>query len=208
MKILQADDHPIFCEGIQLILKQLADHVHILKANSIEDCLQLLNLHEDICLIILDLGMPGMEDLEGFYTIRKFKGQIPLVILSASEDIQHIRSTMEGGARGYIPKTANSEIILNALKLILSGGRYLPELLLNPLTNQMNPPGKKRYTLSVRQREVLKLIANGHSNKEISRLINISENTVKAHIRDTLKLLNVKTRTQAVVKAQTLGEID
>jgi len=203
MKILHADDHPIVCKGIGLLLETYLEEVSFLMADTLQTTLDTLQRHDDIDLILLDLFMPGMENnfFRGFYAIREIKPAIPVIILSASENIQIIRMMMEAGASGYIPKTAGGEVIVNAIKLVLAGGRYLPELLLEDI--QKESCGK----LSARQREILTLVARGYSTKNMAQCLQISESTVKAHIRDILKLLNVKTRTEAVVKANMLGEI-
>jgi DNA-binding NarL/FixJ family response regulator len=203
MKILHAEDHPIFCQGIRPVLQTLADEVMVFEAHTIAHALEILKTNRDMDLILLDLAMPGMENFAGFYAIKKLNPDIPIVVLSVSEDTKHVRLMMKEGVRGYIPKSVEGEVIKSALKLVLAGGRYLPELLLEQLTTTETKKGK----LSKRQREILTLIAQGLSNKAIAARLGISENTVKMHVKMVLQSLCVKTRTEAVVKAQRLGEI-
>lgn len=207
MKILHADDHPIVCTGIGLLLETHLKDTIVLKANTFQVLLDILKQHDDIDLVLLDLFMPEMENnyFKGLDTLLEIKRTLPIVILSASENIQIIRSMMEAGAKGYIPKSARGEVIIHAVKLVLAGGRYLPELLL--LESQPATRGE-RQKLSIRQREILTLVAQGYSTKHMANYLHISESTVKAHIRDILKSLNARTRTEAVVKAaHLLGEI-
>lgn len=204
MKILHADDHPIVCTGIGLLLETHLKDTIVLKANTFQSLLESLKQHDDIDLVLLDLFMPEMENncFKGLDTLLEMKRTVPIVILSASENIHTIRTMMEAGAKGYIPKSARGEVIINAINLVLAGGRYLPELLLE------NRQSGERHKLSIRQREILSLVAQGYSTKNMAKYLQISESTVKAHIRDILKSLNARTRTEAVVKAANLlGEI-
>ena len=136
---------------------------------------------------------------------------MPVIVLSASDDRLHVLQAVNLGAAGFIPKTSSSRVMLSALKLVLSGGVYLPPALLDQGDHGNEPPAAKTGAegaaafLTPRQREVLALLGQGKSNKEIARVLNLAEGTVKLHVTAILKALNVNNRTRAVVAASQLG---
>jgi DNA-binding NarL/FixJ family response regulator len=210
IKILQADDHPLFREGIRhLLIKQLAPEVMTLEASTIQTTLEIIKQHHDIDLILLDLTMPGMEDFAGFYSIEQCNPTIPIVILSASEEPTDIQKALSAGAVGYIPKSSTSDIMINALKLVLNGGMYYPDFPY-PLETQwigkLADEAQWVDKLTPRQRQVLELMAEGYSNQQIAEKLFLSENTVKHHVSAILNVLEVKSRTQAVIKMKEIRE--
>src|SRR5690606_23775768 len=129
----------------------------------------------------------------------------PVVVLSGSGELSDVQHCFDHGAMGYIPKNEPPQVILSALQLVLSGGIYVP-------TEFLKPPAKVEHSetgalaeLTGRQREVLNLLAEGESNKEIARCLDVSEATVKAHLATILRILKAKNRTQAVVYLQKLA---
>ena len=129
MKILHADDHALFREGMKFFLKLLDSDVEIVEAGSFPSLKDKLALEAPIDLLLMDLAMPGMGELEGFFFIRRQYPKLPIVVLSGSNNTQVIRSILDGGARGYIPKLASSEELMRALRLVTSGEIYTPNIL-------------------------------------------------------------------------------
>ncbi len=201
MKILLADDHIMFREGCRYLLQRLADKVWVLEAGSLTETLALLELHPDISLLLLDLKMPGMKMLESYQQIQARLGDLPVVILSASDDSREVREYLEAGVRGYIHKSDTSEAMLGGLRQVLAGEKYISRELRNYLQEHHASP-----LLSHRQREILRRVAEGKTNKLIARELNIAENTVKSHLQTLMRQLGAHTRLEAVLKARESGE--
>ena len=208
MKILIADDHALFRDGLALRLEQIAPEAVILQASNYAQIFKFIKSDSDIAIIILDIEMQDMPWMEALQEMRKLLPQTAIVVVSASEDGRTIRSVMSTGVKGYIPKRSDIKVFDNALKLILDGGTYVPPVLINnPPINNLSTKSTGLKTLTNRQSQVLDLIAQGKSNKQIAYDMGVSESTVKLHINALLRSLHVSNRTQAGVTAQKLGII-
>lgn len=217
MRILIADDHDLFREGLVLVLGQLEDDLEIVEAKNFDDAIAALKADATFSLVLLDLAMPGMNWADGLNAVCDTAKDVPVIVLSASEDHALVMQAVKMGAAGFIPKSSNSKVMLSALKLVLSGGVYLPPALLSPDQGggkgappmaSVNKAGgiapsdeAIKAILTPRQREVLSLMGEGKSNKEIARFLDLSEGTVKLHVTAILKALKVNNRTRAVVMA-------
>lgn len=217
MNILIADDHVLIRDGINKSLSALSSDINILEAGCGADVLRLVKCSDKFDIILLDLIMP---DTNGFELLRKLCNtypDVPVVILSASEEYSSMRKSLDIGASGFIPKTTPREVMISAIKLVLSGGVYIPPDMINHKTTLIEvddlPPQFPSSVeqpdllskLTERQFEVLSLLGQGMQNKEIARTLGVSEHTVKVHVTAVLKLLGVNNRTQAVLAAQNLG---
>jgi len=219
MKVLLIDDHPLFREGLALLLKALVEPLEAVHAGSCEEAFGLLVDHADAELVLIDLGLPGMSGLEGLKQLRETHPGLPVVVLSSSDDKDTVLGTLDAGAMGFIPKSSTSAVMLGALRLILSKGIYLPPSVFlaarspaPPLPASASPieaapPARRPVDLGLtpRQAEVLYQILQGKPAKLIGRQLDLSLSTVKAHTSAVLRALNVTTRTQAVVAAGRLG---
>lgn len=234
MRVLIADDHELFRDGLRLVLADLQEDLDVLEAASYEEALSRLAEEAPVDLVLLDLIMPDMHWTEGLPALKARLGEVPVVILSASEDRALVVETVQQGAAGFIPKTSSSRVMIGALKLVISGGIYLPPALVGDPAPVPPPEGSGQPALAIegetgavapprpvipeppaqdsvpahltpRQREVLALLGQGKSNKEIARALNLSEGTVKLHVTAILKALKVSNRTGAVVAAARLG---
>jgi len=220
VKILVIDDHLLVREGLKSVLKQIDRHVEVFEAGTATDAFQVATANQDLDLILLDLGLP---DLSGHYALGEFRrnhSDVPVVVLSASTDLTDVMRCIQDGAAGFIPKSCTAGVTLSALRLVLSGGIYLPPDIL--LAHEGRPhKGRQRYGalpsppgaadepgaaidagelgLSNRQAQVLALLVQGKSNKVIGRDLDLAEQTVKAHISAVMRALNVSSRTQAVI---------
>ena len=203
LKILLADDHALFRESLSLALLRLSDdEPEILQAEHGEQAINLAQNH-DLDLILLDLDMPGINGLDAIQTLLSAQPDTPIVMISAHEEISVINKALAKGVKGFIPKTTPAEVTLSALRLVLSGGVYLP-----PQLMQQTPVKTKQShddLLTPRQIEVLKLLQQGVQNKNIAHQLNLSPSTVKVHIRRIFTTLSARNRTEAVNIAIEMG---
>ena len=208
MKILIADDHALFRDGLALRLEQIAPEAVILQASNYAQIFKIIKTDIDISIIVLDIEMQDMPWMDALQEMRRQLPKTAIVVVSASEDGRTIRTVMSTGVKGYIPKRSDVKVFDNALKLISDGGTYVPPVLINnPPINNLSTKSTGLKTLTNRQSQVLDLIAQGKSNKQIAYDMGVSESTVKLHINALLRSLHVSNRTQAVVTAQKLGII-
>jgi DNA-binding NarL/FixJ family response regulator len=207
MKILLADDHPLFREGVKPVLKKLEARVVILEAADFPAAFSVTHANRDMDLALLDLNMPGMAGVDGVVRFRATFPEIPVVVLSAAEESADIQRLLAEGALGYISKATPSAKILAALRQVLAGETYVPTNLLQ-VDTAISPPDTRlmrQYGLTYRQMEVLRALANGLSNKQIADLLQVTEGTIKVHMSSIFRMLNVATRTEALLVAQKMG---
>ena len=206
MNILLIDDHPLFLGGISAILQDLEADVTIHTSGSCEEALELISQNNNINLILLDLNLPGINGVDGIKEIRRHLPSTPLAILSASEERNKVLRVIEEGANGFIPKSSSAEIIINAVRLILSGGVFLPMAVLDNVSAKEERLIKgQEQNLTPRQLEVLRLLSDGQPNKTIAKTLGMAENTVRIHVSAILKTLDVSNRTEAGAVAARLG---
>lgn len=203
MKVLLVDDHSLFRDGMHLVLARLDDNLQILDANSYTEALPYIKENPDLDLILLDLGLPDISDTSALERIRKILPSTPVVVLSSNDDGSKVQEMLKMGAQGYIPKSTSADLLINSLKLVLSGGIYIPpEILSRQAASSGNLSNDQLDTtetpLTPRQMEVLQKLAHGNSNKEIGRLLDMAESTVRVHMAAILKELGVSNRTRAV----------
>jgi DNA-binding NarL/FixJ family response regulator len=215
VKILLVDDHPLILEALRHVLRQLDEEVDVFGARTAEESVALLAAHPDAGLLLLDLTLPGTDGFALLETLRRDHPHIPVVVLSASDRREDILRAIDLGAMGYIPKRSSNQVTLQALRLVLSGGVYLPAIALNLRAEPEPPAATQRSSgtrttphelgLTARQAQVLALILQGKPNKVICRELALAEGTVKIHVAAILRALNVSTRTQAVIEASRIG---
>lgn len=217
MKVLVADDHALFRSGVRQLLEQLDDDVIVVEACDFRQTLRSASEHADINLVLLDLNMPGVGGLDALAVLGERYPTLPVVVLSASEDHGDMRRALEAGALGFIPKSASVPVMLNALRLVMSGGIYVPPELVNGTwPTEVAAPAEGtpsagaadaavELDLTRRQLDVLALLVRGETNKEIARELHMAEATVKVHLTAIFRALNVHNRTQAVLAAERFG---
>lgn len=204
MKILLVDDHKLVRAGLVLVLKQMEEGLELLEAGTGREAVERADGDGDIDLVLMDLDLPEGSGLEAMTAINTKRPELPVVILSAMEDQAMVSRAMELGARGFIPKSATGEVMLNSLRLVLSGGICLPP---GYGETARGEPSAELPSLTQRQLEVLRLMAQGNSNKEIARELDISENTVRVHISAIISAMDATNRTEAAYSAMRLGLI-
>lgn len=195
LKLLVVEDHPIYMEGLSFILNQLAVSVEIQCVKNIHTAKEALLVQRDFDLVLLDLGLPDQGGLSLLSFIKSENIFIPVSILSASENSSDVDMSLSSGACGFISKSSNSKEILGAIRKILAGNTYLPKFYTrHPI-----------LSLTPRQKEVLQLLADGLPNKKICQHLNLSDHTVKSHLKSLFALFEVHNRTECARKALELG---
>lgn len=208
MKLLIVDDHPVLREGLAALLRQTGPDTSIVLAESAFAALALLDRHPDLDIVVLDLMMPGMGGMAAITEFGRKRPDLPVVVLSSSEDPHEARRALALGALGYVPKSAGQHTLVAAIELVMKGEVYIPPLVLGesmkrPGFHQMGSSGSP--ALTERQIEVLRRLSAGQPNKTIAYELELSEKTVKAHITAIFKALNVVNRTQAATAGRDLG---
>jgi two-component system, NarL family, nitrate/nitrite response regulator NarL len=207
MKLLIVDDHAILREGLVALLQQFEHGADVLQAADAAEGLRLAEANPDLDAVFLDLNMPDQGGMEIIPAFAKRYPQLPVIVLSSSENPGDVRLALKSGALGYVPKSASPRNILSALRLVLSGEIYVPPLMLDlsPVDSSARPAHEASERLTERQTEVLQQLCRGVSNKEISRTLKLSEKTTKSHITAIFKVLGVVNRTQAAAAARREG---
>jgi DNA-binding NarL/FixJ family response regulator len=212
MKILIVDDHALFREGLAELLKGLDPEVQTLQAADANAAMEQTKLNVDIDLVLLDLHMPGPSGLDLLCALKEDLPSVPVVVLSSDETRGSVLRALDKGAVGYIPKSSNSKVMTQALRLVLVGGIYLPAVVVqgDAERHAANPqasaaPGPPDLGLTPRQMDVLRCLLRGMSTKLMCRELKLQEGTVKSHVQAVFNALNVRTRTQAVLVASQRG---
>jgi len=213
MKVLVVDDHPLILEALKQVLRDLDRDIEIIEARDGRQALDQVQLHPDLSLILLDLTLPYMHGFDLIGELRATSPQPPVVVLSATEDRETVLRAINDGAMGFIPKSSKTEVLLAALRLVFSGGVYLPPSVFTstgsapPELRSANAPTRtpKDIGLTERQAQVLALLVQGKPNKLICRALDLAEGTVKIHVTAILRALDVTNRTEALVAVSRLG---
>ena len=204
MKILIADDHALFRDNLaSYITEQKKDYV-VMQVADFSQAVKLIEKDQSIDMLILDLDMLEGQTEQAINKLYDTSESLEIVVISSIEDIGQIKKILKSGIKGYIPRMSDLELLKEAFDTVLNGGAYIPKALqeADENTNKLKAKG-----LTARQSEVLELIAQGKSNKQIAYEMNVSEATVKLHINALLRSLKVTNRTQAVIRAQKIGLI-
>ena len=203
-RVLIVDDHPLFSEGLKGLLFSLNPEVTVFQAKSVDDAEKFAGLAFE--LVLMDLQMPGVSGMKALTDIKAMFATSSVVVVSADESPSTIQSAIQNGAAGYVPKSTDAAITIQALNLVMGQGTYLPPEALNrSITNNPSPPAPAwRQTISPRQLAVLRCLLQGKPNKVIARDIGIAEGTVKAHLWAVYQLLGVSNRSQAMYRAHEL----
>jgi len=204
MNILLVEDHPMMADALSLSLGKLERPAQVRRATDLQAACQLAAQGPDPDLVMLDLGLPGCSGIEALERFRERFPALPVVVVSGASNPSTINAALDLGAMGFIPKSAPSEVFLSAVRLVASGGIYVPLEALRGAPDA-GPGARSELELSPRQKEVLALLLKGLPNKLIARKLDISENTTKIHVSAVLHALGVANRTQALIAANRLG---
>ncbi len=199
MHILLADDHPLFAEALRRLIKRSMPASSLTTAGDLESAHRALSGAERVDLIILDLQMPGVEGFDGVERTVALFPTIPLVVISGAATAANVARAIQLGARGFFPKTMSPNVLAAALQVVTAGGTYVPADYAQAQTRTPRLP-----ELTPREREILTLLVSGQSNKEIARTLDLQEITVKFHVRNIFRKLNVRNRVEATNAARRL----
>ncbi|WP_370166110.1 response regulator [Marisediminitalea sp.] len=202
MRFVIADDHPLFREALSAALTPLFDGLDVLEAETTEALFDILQRNDNIDLLLLDLSMPGSNWFDTLANAKEKLPQLPIVMVSANDDIDVISQSMTLGASGYVPKSTPTRTIAEAIDIVLGGEQWLPADIAEKLTDHssnMSDMLERFKELTPKQLLVLRYVRSGMMNKQIAHEMNVTEATVKAHISAALKKLDINTRTQAVL---------
>lgn len=196
--IIIADDHPLFRNALFQSVHMAISGARLLEADSLDALLNLLSQQADVDLLLLDLKMPGANGMSGLIQLRTLYPELPIVVISASEESAIVSQVKHHGAFGFIPKSSDMRSLISALNQVLNGEPYFPAGLVD-IPNQGNDLAEKIATLTPQQYKVLGMLSDGLLNKQIAYELNVSEATIKAHMTAIFRKLNVTNRTQAVI---------
>lgn len=203
IKIMIADDHNLLREGLKQLLEFDGSMEIIAEASDGIECLEILNnVNPDI--LLLDINMPLKNGIEVLEELKVSKPDLKILILTVHGEVEYLIKAIDIGADGYIMKDSESSELKRAINEILSGEKYIQPSLIPMLNNKLanrDIDKDKLNSLTSRELEVLVQVANGMFNKEIAINLNISERTVKNHISNIFKKIDVSDRTQAAVFA-------
>ena len=216
MQIILADDHRLIRDGLRQFLLEVDTSAEILEASTLDEAAAQARQASNLGLVLLDLMMPGMNNLGGLEVMRSLCPNIPVVIISGYSSRDHVINAIQSGASGFIPKTVSGSTMVSALKLVLSGEKYLPSSsFLEPQPQQTlmhhgngngNGNGAGPFNrLTRREIEVLDLTVRGGTNKEIANGLGLKEITVKVHLRNIYRKIGANNRAQAVRLAMSAG---
>ncbi|MDH3608701.1 MAG: two-component system response regulator NarL [Gammaproteobacteria bacterium] len=209
--VLIIDDHPLFRKGVNQLISDMGNEFKLIgEAPSGEEGIKLALQHNPD-LILLDLNMKGMDGIETLTELKKSNIDSFVVVLTVSNDEKDLVSALRNGADGYLLKDLEPEVLKSKLQSVMRGqmviDQNLSEMLASSIRHDQNSPPEKQEdaSLTTRENEILQLIANGNSNKLIARELDISDGTVKVHVKNLLRKLKVHSRLEAAVWALSNG---
>lgn len=213
MNVLLVEDHRLVADAMQLMLRDIEPDIDITSCYSTQHALSIIDAGKSFDLVLTDLFMPGIDGLGLLAGLHNRRSRVPVVVISGRDDDRFIRAAIEQGAAGFIPKTLPGAEVIAGLRHIIAGGRFFPQRFsadgnatpriddaAAPIDEDAPRPGKK-------QLQVLQLMADGNSNKQISQIVGITEATVKYHTSQLFRLFGVRNRTSCVREAQQRGLI-
>lgn len=213
LKVIIADDHALVRGGIAMLVRILNENCEVIETNNYEKTLSALSETDNVDLVLFDLFMPGVSSIDDVRALCANWPDVPVVLVTVEENSAMIQEALNAGVSGYIPKSSTPEVTMSAIRLVLSGGIYLPPSAIRgaeiqslqeyPFSDAISgnaAQAKVKKSLTKRQCEVLDLIVLGKSNKAIADALGLTPGTVKMHMSRIFKALNVKNRTEAARK--------
>ena len=203
VNILLADDHRMVREGIRCLLENVPEFNIVAEAGDGYECINMVNKTKPN-IVLLDIDMPNMNGIDALRIIKEQKMLCKVIMLTRHNEIDYLMKALEIGCDGYILKESSFDTLKKAIFKVYSGDKYIePNMmpLLNANMQEKSNVKKKISELTRREIDVLKMIASGSFNKEIASTLNISERTVKNHVSNIFKKIEVSDRTQAAVFA-------
>lgn len=211
-KFLLVDDHPLFREALQGALAAAYPAATTVDAVSIDAAIAVLDADAGFDIVLLDLNMPGVSGFEGLLRIRGLFPRLPVMVVSGHEDARVVAEVLSHGAAGFVPKSSRRAELVSAIQAVLEGGVYVPPHYDSaPVSTEQADRREtlaRLATLTPKQMRVLYMLRGGLLNKQIAHELQVGETTVKAHVSEILRKLNVYSRTQAVIEMSRLDAAD
>lgn len=212
VRFLIIDDHPLFREALHSAVRMAYPDVDTIEARSIGDAMVLLGGATSFDLALLDLSMPDVHGFEGLLQLRTHHPRLPVVVVSGHEDPRVISEALSYGAAGFIPKSARKGDLAAAIRSVMEGAIYVPEGY-EPSPSDGGSADRadmvqRLAKLTPQQLRVLQMLRQGLLNKQIAYELQVGETTVKAHVSEILRKLNVYSRTQAVIEVSKLDNVE
>ena len=227
MQVLVVDDHPLLRSALKEAVKGLGEDVEVIEGRDGADALRLADAYPQLDLVLLDFALPDADGASVLSGLKAVHPTLPVIVISGFDGREVVTAAMNAGASGFISKGSTPKLIVTAIRLVLDGGKYVPESVLPgastaaarvmPLQGgaaNAEALARLRNLLTPQELRVLGLLLKGYSNKEIARAIgkesaqpgaSIAESTVKAHMTNILRALGVERRTQAALAVERLG---
>ena len=206
LRILIADDHSLFRRGLTSLLDETAEFTVVGAASSGPEAVKLVaDLHPDV--VLMDVHMPGGDGVDAVRELHQTLPNLPVIMLTVSENDADLLKAIRAGARGYFLKNVETEELFAGLRRVVSGQAALDASLTARLFQQVSDLSGADSPLSLRETEILQLIAAGRTNREIAGQLVVSENTIKTHVARILEKLDTNSRGEAVARAKTHGWI-
>lgn len=207
IKIMIADDHAMIRQGIKQILELEDDFYVVAQAADGEAAISLAQAHTPD-VILMDINMPKLNGIQATEKLLFINPKYKIIMLTLHQDIEYMNKTVQIGAKGYVIKDAEAHVLVEAIRAVYRGESYIqPELVQVTVINEDKKLKTDENGLSIREREVLALIAKGMVNKDIAKNLFISEKTVKNHVSNIFKKIDVSDRTQAAIFALKNGVV-
>lgn len=220
MKVLLVDDHPLILSALQSMIQGLQADVEVTAVGSAAAArTALVEASGEFDLVLLDLQLGDASGFDVLVEMRKAHPALPVVVISASDRASDVIQSIDLGAMGFVPKRASNETLMEALRLVMSGGIYVPQMQLGAGEAEPGPaipaaqpaahqraPSFEELGLTPRQSDVLMQLLQGKPNKEIARRLGLSVETVKDHVQAVLRTLGVSSRTQAVLAVSQMSQ--
>ncbi|MGE5147127.1 MAG: response regulator [Candidatus Eiseniibacteriota bacterium] len=204
MRIIIADDHPLYREAVRLRMERLYPACAIVEAADLDELLA-ASADQRPDLILVDLRMPGMDGPRDIARVCERFGGAPVMLMSGVAEHAVVRQAIAAGARGFVPKTLSAELFAAATSMVIAGGTYLPAEVVGTSNGNNGTAVSRTSDLTPREQQVLVHLAAGSSNKEIGRDLGLAEVTIKLHVRQILKKISARNRSEAAAIATRLG---
>ncbi len=208
VRFLIVDDHPLFREALQLAIQSAYPEAEIVEASSISAAQSVLASEQPFDLLLLDLTMPGTKGFDGLIELRAARPKQPILVVSAHEDPRIVHEAMTCGAAGYISKSVRKRDLAEAIQDVMAGLVVLPKGYIPPtdggVPSRESDLAARVASLTRQQLRVLQMVRQGMLNKQIAHELGVGETTIKAHVSEIMRKLNVVSRTQAVIEVARL----
>lgn len=209
-RILVIDDHPLFRDALRVAVSKAFPGALFEEGRNIDEAINALEHHDSFDLALLDLKIPGVQGFDGLLRLRKAYPRLPVLVVSGVEDNSVISKVLSFGAAGFVPKSVGRESLGDAIRTVIDGSVYIPEGYKPGSPDDAQDTNEelieKIASLTPQQFRVLQMLRKGLLNKQIAEEMNVGARTIKAHVSEILRKLDVNSRTQAVIEASKIDD--